>query len=391
MKKAFIIISWSFLAISYSYSQTNPSPVDWYHNPFNKNSAHHRPIGTGAEYASDDDTLTKLWQSFFPSPNTRGNINQAHPFGAPFVLEDESYPLETVIGRHCSDETDNLLGGSQPFPLQRRVPENYVTKYNYDSSMQCWDNIAVFFDPTKLEIHEFFYFNRNLTTGQYRAAYRRPPHRIDGLGHGDVLGRKKGVPAAGMSAVFGLLRKADLEATGQPIGHALQVSIPGLPHGPQPQLLGRRIQWPATTPDGFANRADRCTGLFAYGTLIALPPESKGGPNLDDLNLSEPGRRLAECIRDYGMYVIDQAGAVALRSDEPLGPLMAPLTEDFRKILPYCRVVTNSVTGATAEISVGGSWPGTGFIGTPTGSEGKTWPAGGGTPLAPNTAIDADQ
>ena len=385
-RKLFTVLLIIFTTINI-HSQHDPA--EWYHNPFNKNSAHHRPIGTGAEYASDDDPLTRLWLSFFPSPNTRGNINQATPFGAPFIMEDASYPLEAVIGRNCRDDSDQLLLNSQPFPVHHRIPEDYESRYNYNPEYQCFDNLAIFFNPLTLLVHEYYYFNKDLSTGQYRAGYRRPPYRLDGLGHGETLGQKVGAPAAGVSGVFGLLRKAELEAEGKPIRHALQVMLPGYPTGPQPQLLGRKIQWPATSPDGFANRADFCTGLFGYGMLIALPPESKGGPNLDDMNLSEPGRRLAEAIRNYGMYVIDQAGAVALRSDEPLGDLLDPVQQDFRKILPYCRVVTNSVDGATAEIAVDGSWPGTGFIGTPTGSDGKPWPAGGGTPLAPNTAIDA--
>jgi hypothetical protein len=48
----------------------DPRSGDWYYNPFSKDSAHHRPIGTGAIYSADDNPATICFQQ-----GTAFNIN----------------------------------------------------------------------------------------------------------------------------------------------------------------------------------------------------------------------------------------------------------------------------------------------------------------------------
>lgn len=112
------------------------------------------------------------------------------------------------------------------------------------------------------------------------------------------------------------------------------------------------------------------TGNLPYGSLLAIPPESKGGPDLDTLGLSEPGKRLAEALRDYGLYAIDGGGGAdgtgSIRADQSISAAnFNALKADIPKFYRHMRRVTNS------------EWS--------TGND----PVGGGTPLAPNCAFDA--
>ena len=96
---------------------------------------------------------------------------------------------------------------------------------------------------------------------------------------------------------------------------------------------------------------------------MALPPPAKGGPDLDSLGLTDRGKRLAEAVRDYGIYAVDTGACPALRADQYVldtGELKAALS----RIYPYIRRVLNNDV-----------------LGTPT--------AGGGAGIAPNCANDA--
>ncbi|WP_215534972.1 hypothetical protein, partial [Mycobacterium tuberculosis] len=105
-------------------------------------------------------------------------------------------------------------------------------------------------------------------------------------------------------------------------------------------------------------------GAIPYGTLLAIPPESAGGPNLSSLGLSPSGLRLAEAFRNYGAYVVDSTDCPNIRADQFIQNV-DQLKAHMKKFYPYIRAVTNSawVTGHTA--------------------------VGDGTPLAPNCAYDA--
>ena len=79
------------------------------------------------------------------------------------------------------------------------------------------------------------------------------------------------------------------------------------------------------------------------------------------------GRRLAEAIQDYGIYVVDTGGcgSGAIRADQHVNSgTLAALKRDIPKIYRHVRMVLNN-----------------NVLGSPT--------AGGGTPRAPNCAFDA--
>lgn len=349
---------------------------NWFYNPFNKNSAIHRPIGTGAIYAGDNDSATITWLQ-----HTRGmKFNYEHPYGAPFAAVDETDPILSVDFSPSQIKTNEGT-----LPVEARVPKNKFPINNEPVGLVP-DGAVAIYDRTTGKIHD--YYNYRYNEGAPLATIHRS-HDIKGLGHGTKLGERVGVTASGVSIIWGSLQPWELEKPDHVIGHAFQILIPRKPNNNPPQLISKKIQWPATTGDGTSCRPEENNGYIPYGGLMAIPPEDKGGPDLIEMGLSPAGLRLAQALRDYGAYVIDGGQMPVIRttgnfSESLYNQLHFTATDDLNKIYRAMRLVKNSVTGATAEVIEGNSYSHKGFIGTPT------WPAGGGTPLAPNTAIDAE-
>jgi hypothetical protein len=159
--------------------------------------------------------------------------------------------------------------------------------------------------------------------------------------------------------MFGLLRGHEVNTPGYKIEHALQISLDA--KGACGMMVKNQVVWPAASTDGFCTRNPRlCQGNISYGALLALPPEV----NIESLGLSEPGNRLAEALKNYGTYVIDNSQCPAFRGDQNIdGSVKQSLINDMRKIYPLLRMVLNNSAGQTAS--------------------------GGGTPRAENCAFNS--
>ena len=66
--------------------------------------------------------------------------------------------------------------------------------------------------------------------------------------------------------------------------------------------------------------------------------------------------RLAEAIRDYGMYVVDNGGASSIRGDQDYtSELRAEIVNETRKFYKYVRLMINSVPEeGKVKFNVGG-------------------------------------
>ena len=324
---------------------------DVFVNPFNKKSAHHRPIGSGAQFASSTHAATKSWlrASTF-------SVNVGGPWGVSVAEATAADPFKTVTGRAVGGERVKGL------PVRIRVPKNgFQTRTGLGPSGST-DGVAVIFDRVAGQPHQLRQYAWNggsPTAGQYKS------WDIKGLGHGTRMGERLGTSASGVAALFGVLRGHEINKAGHKIQHALQIALPGK-HNPGAKcsiMLSRNIVLPAVSRDSSAGRADRNTGNIPYGALMALPPSV----NVASLGLSEPGRRLAEAIQDYGIYVVDTGGcgSGAIRADQHVNSgTLAALKRDIPKIYRHVRMVLNN-----------------NVLGSPT--------AGGGTPRAPNCAFDS--
>jgi len=325
------------------------TPNDSFVNPFSKNSAHHRPIGTGAQYAPRNHPSTNSWLKV----NGIG-INAGAPWGVSVTSTDASDPMRTVgaVSLKC-DRVDGL-------PKTIRMPrEGFITRVKLNPN-GCTDGVVVIYDRVQKVPHQLRQYNWNggkPVAGQYKT------WSISGLGHGTKRGDRVGTSASGVAALFGILRGDEINNPGRKVEHALQMVLPASSSGCA-MMLSREIVLPATSGDGFMNQPGYNLGNIPYGALMALPPPAKGGPNLDALGLSARGKRLAEAVRDYGIYAVDTGNCPALRADQYVQNT-GELTAALSKIYPYIRRVLNNDV-----------------LGSPT--------AGGGSAIAPNCAIEPD-
>lgn len=359
-----------------------------YLNPFDKASAYHRRVGSGLvvaddDYTTDDEwkTMRDAWLAVVPANNGQpggssiGAINQGNPFGVAPVYGANTDPLRTIRYRNCSD-TGTGIGVWQPggTSTQRRIPD--VNGINTSSANQCFENTAWIVNEGSFDALELFQGN-NRGGGDYTGSIGRI-HDIRGLGHGSALGERVGVSASGASVRMGMLEVGPLLA-GSPIRHALKIAIYTGVSGHAYALLGRGIQWPACNADGTAGNPANNTGPFKYGTLMVIP----ASVDLESFGITTPeGLLIAQCLQDYGGYILDEANGIVVRAD---GALSTAIVNDYRKCLRQLRPAVNSVTNATAFIAADGGYNQFGSIGTPNGDD----IAGGGTPRAINSAYNA--
>lgn len=325
-----------------------PLKSDLYLNPFNKKSAHHRPIGSGAKYAATSHAATQDWLK----AKTLG-INVGAPWGVSMAQTVASDPLVTIAGYAPCGKVSQL-------PVTIRLPKaGFVTKVVLNAG-GCTDGVVVVYDQPSGKPHQIRQYNWNNGKprgGQYRT------WDIKGLGHGVKPGDRVGTSASGVAGIFGLLRGAEINPPGRPVQHALQMVLPRLNPSTCKVMIGKTFKLPAVSMDGGWQAPDANTGNIPYGALMALPPAVK----INALGLSEPGKRLARALRDYGVYLVDGGGCSngAIRADQQIASAtLKLLKQDIPKLYPLLRMVTNNDV-----------------LNDPV--------AGGGVPLAPNCAFDA--
>jgi hypothetical protein len=193
-----------------------------------------------------------------------------------------------------------------------------------------------------------------------------------------------GASAAGSVVFAGLIRKREFETPGLTISHAHQIALPWA----GPYYINRQFQLPSVCHDGFGE-TNSTSAPCKMGEHLAIKASDLAAVTsaINALAISSTAKemctRYATAFCHYGIYVVDSAGQISFRADAVLNStLKAAFVSFIRGVLwGYLYRVTNSVTGATGAISTGA---------VITGSAGTlTYPAGGGTALAPNMAYDA--
>jgi hypothetical protein len=308
------------------------SPVDVFANPFGKDSAHHRPIGSGAVFADRNHPSTvSLLKNGFNTVNPVTGVFQA----------TSADPLLTV--------TYAGPPASLGLPVTLRVPRNLTSS--------AIDGVIYINDVTTGKTHEFYHWK--WVDGKPKAATHRELD-LRGLGHSRPGGPRVGASASGASVMFGLMRGHEVNTPGYKIEHAMQITLSykaNCAGQPSPKIV-----WPAASIDGYCKRdPSLCPGNIPYGALLALPPSV----NINNLGLSDPGKRLAEALQKYGTYVVDTTRSCPnMRGDQTItAATRATLSADMKKIYPLLRMVLNSDAGQTAS--------------------------GGGTPRAENCAFNS--
>jgi hypothetical protein len=364
-----------------------PTPLEIFANPFNKDSAHHRPLTDAAVYGAPGEPMTDLWIATVPANNgqpgggTQGFINPGSPYGVNTLIELESNPERPLEQRNCNDSGSAPSTAPWDFnkPATLRIPDNSFAEIPGSDVPQCAVDRLVCtlrLPHSALRFIETFETNRKNSPPVYRARIARNVD-MTGLGHGSTLGQRVGATATGSSVLLGAIRKEEID-NDIPITHAIKLAVWWRDSQPW-QLISREIQWPATAGDGGANKEDHANGLLPYGLCLAIPRQIT---LTQDMFLTNFGFRLSLALQQYGAYIMDAAGGIIARAEKSVG---TEGRNDFRRCLALLRPVLNNVDGATAEIVKGGSRGQTngGSIGTPGA-------AYNGTPLAPNTAFDAN-
>ncbi len=322
-------------------------------NPFSAASAHHRPIGSDAVYAADDDPGTRDWLS-----TTHFNINIGNPAGTSVVdvsIQDPYF----VIGGAAS--CDKVVG----MPATIRLPASGFLTGAALPGGSCDDNVVVIFDKGAPNVddsvvHQLrqYYWNNGSPVAQKRVSWD-----ARGLGHGTRPLERVGTAATGVAGLFGVLRGHEINPAGYRITHALHMGLPRKSGAGCKVMLSQDYVLPATARDTSYAKAGNNTGNIPYGALLAIKPDV----DITALGLTEVGLRLAQAIQDYGIYVINGGGcnAGSLDADQHVDfAVKRTLRGDIRKIYPHIRRVMNNDV-----------------LGSPT--------AGGGAPRAANCAFDA--
>ncbi len=400
--------------LSVSVTAVDVTPAQLFLNPYNDESAHHRRIGGDAEYAAaissqsgyEGDNVFVEW-----STQGVGAINGANGnvYGCDFEISEDADPERTI--------THNGSGAGTGLPFTAKMPNTFPF---YESAIGEATNLLV--DYTVNDIYAHF----RESDGTDREAFLRRSHDIRGAGHSATFAdtTRYGSSASGCSTVLGLMRKFEIETPGLVIGHAHQIILPrGASGHINPQGLSKRVVKPARYVDGTAHNVGENLGPIDYGDLVAIPPDDLAGviaaieaipgsafsgSSFGNISSAEGAAkeamiRFATACCHHGCYAIDGGNVPQFRADRPFaGWLAQAMMVIMRRPFWWAafKVVTNSTTGANVGVNTSGSlinvnsgtpsgagWSGgnatNASIGTFVGGD----IAGGGAPLATNTAI----
>lgn len=343
-----------------------PTIAELFAQPFNSGSAFNRPIGTGATYSG----LPFLGR-------TDGTINDSTVFSGQAALATASDPSRTFTSWTTAH---NNIG----MPFTTRIPNGFPS---YDSTVSGDRAITVVEEGNGVG-HDIY--NTRISGSTYQAGLHRT-FDLTGLGHGTTAGfaNRIGNTASGAPLFAGTFRKFEFETPGLVIRHAHHMVAPRFASHTKPFIINRRIQLPAVCTDGNAGLSNSDAAPCAMGELLAIRPEDLPAvhASIDGMSVTaaskETIKRYATAFTHYGIYIVDGGGQPGFRADGVLnGTMRSAFLSFMRTILwSYLYIVTNSVTGATATINSSNAI---------SGSAGTlTYPAGGGTALAPNAAYDA--
>lgn len=312
--------------------------VEWniFLQPFNKLSPFRRPMGTGAVYAGDGHAMTVAWNRIaFNSLST----NNGHGFNT--YLNSPNDPSRTIQWYGG--------GGGANLPITVRAP----FMRNPDPTGTEGDSPTVLYDTVDGE-DRFLEFSR-FRGGSASPWTARDCNIINPYGDG----REAGASAADIAGLGLSVRAHELDAGFGPIQRSIGISLNAQN---SPAQLGSSFVWPGKHIDASCGGGYACDGPIPYGQLFALNPTV----DINSLGLTPLGVRLAEQMRDYGMYAVDNGGQNC-RSDQFVpAAVRTDFISSMRTLKPMLRAVLNNASTATQ----------------PTCS-------GGGSPIAPNGAFDA--
>lgn len=319
--------------------------VEQFLYPYTSRSAFNRPIGKGAKYSDVNAATTIDIRKI-----SKWGLNTKNGWSTAVAVSGASDPLVTVT---CSSTNPER---NINFPYTLHIPMGFPMSSGVQAETS--DGRIVVFDKTTQTIHEFYKFkwkNGHPTADIHYTedinVANNPAHPtptrisveqdiISGKGHVCISGRA-GTRASGTSGLAGLLRAFEVTEPDLYPKHALALELSF-------DQLSTEYQWPASAVDYRAQNDNK--GHINYGALFAIPPKSKGGPNLETLGLSKAGMKIARTLVNYGAYVVDRRGNNAGISGDQYIPddVRSDIEKDLRTIIiPFLREVTNNKESQT--------------------------------------------
>jgi len=324
-----------------------PTEQNLFRNPFGAKSPHHIPIGDAAIYGSATDPITVSWNQ-----RAMGAVRSNTGNGINIYETTLAMATKTVTAKSGSFGT---------FPVTLHMP-SLVRNPEDTSIAEGSDAVIMLLEPDGFTMHEFYQWSWNggsPTALGHRSFDARNANNALNAG---VLTRY-GVSASGLSCLFGLHRGHEY-TEGLVINHVIQITLSSA----SPSQIANSFVFPAGFTDGFCSQAGQCTGAVPYGYRFGLPP------SVVISNLRTPGgilfntlqRAFATAAYQFGWIPIDTTSGTGnnSRADQYLTSSQVTQIQDAMTTLkPLMRPITNGAEGQTA------------------------W--GGGSPLSPNTAWNA--
>lgn len=253
-------------------------PLSW---PFARDSIWNTPIGSDAEYVP---------AGLEPELAADGAIT----IDPEHLSLDPEAPLRTLRLPEDTDQADPQV--------HVRSDLEHDGDYNGCATLLDEDGVSVW-QGQPLDLEE---------GGEPTWRYTIPSEPVDLRGPG-VEGCHGG---SRMSGVGGTLRVGELSGEA-PLRHALKINVHCEDYCWRGDTEQESRRWPALRADSYwdSDRYDGKNPALRMGSLLALPPET------DLSDVTDPKvRKIAEALRDYGGYVVDDTAwdVHALSADDRL-------------------------------------------------------------------------
>lgn len=305
-------------------------------NPFWQLAACHRPIGRDTTYTASSHVANVDFRKA-----TAITVHSGDGFGHNWCMATENDPLVTISSNGIAG------GGNITFPHKIRIPVGFTggTKVSgVPQEVTIWDQLTGV-------MHSYSQFYRvSNTTATASGAYIVDPTERD-WGAPQMATSASGICPVGLvlrgtEAQSGTTAATDPDMVGlvsDDIPHALAIAL-GAKTTDDYMQMSRDIVPPAAYRDSTATTGSNNTGNIPIGALFGLPPESAGGPSIATLfpsgTFRTQQRRLARCIRNYGIYVIGGAVNASVRADSALDQvsgLRVAMNDALTAMIPYMR------------------------------------------------------
>ena len=301
-------------------------PVNLFLNPFNKLSAHHRPVGAKAELGVPGGCHYSDYYKAAPvydppqAVGSRGRLDKVGLFRCGKSLQGRKW-IYRVAPQDPQKTFSTLKSGKVTIRTPPSPPTYYpsVGSTGGDFSLMWWPRDGV--PGGKLDL--FYNCDHAAGTARMRISY--------GISGSDMA--DKSDPDAGGSSASNIrwpgtvLRGHEINGTHPgPIQHALNATATRHSRGASKapasiHVLSRRVVWPAYGVDSSAKTSTQDNqGDLPYGTRIVLP-----GAAYSALKAKFAGKprqlRILECLRYYGCYLIDGQGESVMVGGKQLAVL----------------------------------------------------------------------